>query len=85
MLLWQIGADWRFDPDFETEVEVTFTEDGPNRTLLNLRHRNLQRYGDNTEQMRAIFGHPGGWTGTLTRFVDFAAASSSGAETAHPH
>ena len=29
VLLWQIGADWQFDPEFETEVEVTFSEEGP--------------------------------------------------------
>jgi hypothetical protein len=72
VLLWQIGADWQFDPDFETEVDVTFTEDGSGRTRLDLRHRNLQRYGDQVEQMRAIFDSPGGWTGTLTRFVELA-------------
>jgi hypothetical protein len=72
VLLWQIGADWQFDPDFETEVDVTFTEDGSGRTRLDLRHRNLQRYGDQVEQMRAIFDSPGGWTGTLTRFVEVA-------------
>jgi hypothetical protein len=72
VLLWQIGADWQFDPNFETEVEVTFTEETSDRTRLDLRHRNLHRYGDNTEQMRAIFESPGGWTGTLTRFVDLA-------------
>ncbi|MGH3563239.1 MAG: SRPBCC domain-containing protein, partial [Mycobacterium sp.] len=45
VLLWQIGADWRFDPDFETEVEVNFAEESPGRTRVELRHRNLQRYG----------------------------------------
>ncbi|HYB38217.1 MAG TPA: SRPBCC family protein [Mycobacterium sp.] len=50
VLLWPIGADWQFDPDFETEVEVTFAEDGPDRTRLDLRHRNLQRYGDSTDR-----------------------------------
>ncbi|MGH3968986.1 MAG: hypothetical protein ACRDTV_12975, partial [Mycobacterium sp.] len=57
---------------FETEVEVTFTEENSDRTRLDLCHRNLQRYGDNAEQMRAIFDSPGGWTGTLARFVEFA-------------
>ncbi|MGH3558775.1 SRPBCC family protein [Mycobacterium sp.] len=72
VLLWQIGVDWRFDPGFETEVEVTFTEESPDRTRLDLRHRNLQRYGDAAEQMRAIFDSPGGWAGTLAGFVEFA-------------
>src|SRR5277367_43087 len=29
VLLWQIGADWQFDPEFETEVEVTFSVTAP--------------------------------------------------------
>lgn len=77
VLLWQIGADWQFDPTFETEVELTFSEEGPDRSRLDLRHRNLQRYGDNAEQMRAIFDDPSGWAGTLTAFVNFADAQVS--------
>jgi Activator of Hsp90 ATPase homolog 1-like protein len=73
VLLWQIGADWRFDPDFETEVEVTFTEENPDRTRLDLRHRNLQRYGEDAEQMRAIFDDPKGWAGTLASFAELCA------------
>jgi hypothetical protein len=76
VLLWQIGADWQFDPEFETEVEVTFTEEGPDRSRLDLRHRNLQHYGDSTDQMRAIFDDPAGWTGTLAGFVDLAAQTA---------
>jgi hypothetical protein len=75
VLLWQIGADWQFDPEFETEVEVTFSEDGADRCRLDLRHCNLQRYGASAEQMRAIFDDPAGWTGTLAAFVDLADAS----------
>lgn len=73
VMLWQIGADWRFDPAFETEVEVTFTQESPGRTRLDLVHRNLQRYGDDAEQMRAIFDDPAGWTGTLAGFADLCA------------
>ncbi|MCV7399259.1 SRPBCC domain-containing protein [Mycobacterium fragae] len=78
VLLWQIGADWQYDPDFETEIEVTFTAEDANRTRLDLRHQNLQRYGDNTEQMRAIFDDPAGWAGTLANFADLAAKAGSG-------
>ena len=72
VLLWQLTAEWKFDPEFETEVEVTFTEKEPERTTLALRHRNLQRYGEHAEQMRAIFDSPGGWTDTLNRFARLA-------------
>ena len=76
VLLWQIGADWHFDPDFETEVEVTFTEEDGGRTSVELRHRNLQRYGNATEQMRAIFDDPKGWAGTLSAFAEIANAET---------
>jgi len=77
VLLWQIGADWQFDPEFETEVEVTFSNEGPDRSRLHLRHCNLQRYGDHTDQMRAIFDDPAGWTGTLAGFVYLASAQAT--------
>lgn len=77
VLLWQIGADWQFDPEFETEVEVTFNEEGPDRSRLDLRHRNLQRYGDNTDQMRAVFDDPAGWTATLAGFAVLAGAQAA--------
>ena len=72
MLLWRITADWQFDPDLETEVEVTFTEAAPGHIRLDLRHRNLQRYGDRAEQMRAVFDSPGGWTDTFARLSELA-------------
>jgi uncharacterized protein YndB with AHSA1/START domain len=77
VLLWQIGADWQFDPEFETEVEVTFSEEGSDRCRLDLRHRNLQRYGDKADQMRATFEDPAGWTGILAGFVDLAGTQST--------
>ena len=76
VLLWQIGANWQFDPDFETDVEVTFVEEGSAHTRVELRHRNLQRYGDATDQMRAIFDDPKGWAGTLGAFADVVAAET---------
>jgi uncharacterized protein YndB with AHSA1/START domain len=72
VLLWQISSSWQFDPNFETDVEVTFTEESQGRTRVELAHRNLQRYGDAAEQMRAIFADPKGWAGTLARFADLA-------------
>ena len=72
VLLWQIRSDWKFDPEFETEVEVSFTNEATDRTRVDLAHRNLQRYGDDTEQMRSIFDQPNGWTGTLDGFAGLA-------------
>lgn len=72
VLLWQIGADWRFDPELETEVEVTFTAEPDGRTRVGLEHRHLERYGEKAEAMRALFESPGAWEGTLARFAGLA-------------
>jgi uncharacterized protein YndB with AHSA1/START domain len=61
-----------FDPDFATDVEVTFAETEPGRTTVDLRHRHLERYGDHADQMRALFDSPGGWSDTLDRCVRLA-------------
>ena len=62
-------------PELETDVEVTFTGDGPGRTRVDLTHRHLERYGEQAEAMRAVFDSPGGWDGTLAAFAEFAAGS----------
>jgi len=72
VLLWQIGANWTFDPDLETEVEISFNPDTAGGTRVELRHRHLERYGDQAEAMRAAFDSPGGWTATLTQYADLA-------------
>ena len=72
MLLWQIGANWAFDLGLETEVEVTFVEDVAGGTRVDLRHRHLERYGDQAEAIRGIFESPDGWKGTLARFAELA-------------
>jgi hypothetical protein len=73
VLLWQIGADWQYDPDLRTEVEVSFTAEGSRRTRLDPRHRNLQRDRGHTEQMR-VLDDSSGWTGVLARFLDILSA-----------
>lgn len=72
VLLWQIGVNWTFDPDLETEVEVSFIPEAVGHTRVELRHRHLERYGGQADTMRGIFESPDGWNGTLARFVDLA-------------
>src|SRR3954471_15856458 len=69
VLAWQIGADWAFDALLMTEVEVRFADAGEGRTRVELEHRDLERYGDRAEEMRATFGGDGGWNGLLQRFA----------------
>lgn len=58
LLAWQLGADFRFDPDFHTEIEITFTASGGG-TRVRLEHRNLERFGAAAETMAKSLN--GGW------------------------
>jgi len=69
LLLWQISADWKFDPDLITEVEVRFTEEGKNRTRVELEHRKLEAYGAAAKAMAESFGSEGGWSGLLAAYA----------------
>jgi uncharacterized protein YndB with AHSA1/START domain len=68
---WDIDLDWKIetDPDKTSEVEVRFTPDGPDRTRVELEHRNLDRHGAGWERMRDAVGSPGGWGAGLQRFA----------------
>jgi uncharacterized protein YndB with AHSA1/START domain len=72
VLAWQITGEWKYDPDFITEVELTFTAEGPKKTRVDLEHRNLSRFGVATEATRGMFDSPGGWTQTLAAFAKAA-------------
>lgn len=70
VLAWQISASWQFDPSLITEVEVTFTAQGPKQTLVVLEHRNLDRYGEAAAALRGML-EPG-WVGTLETYKTVA-------------
>ena len=67
LLAWQIGANWAYDPEFTTEVELTFEALSSGGTRLTLEHRNLERFGANAAQHAALLD--GGWP---TMLADFA-------------
>jgi uncharacterized protein YndB with AHSA1/START domain len=70
VLAWQLNADWRFDPSLETELELRFKPDGEHFTRVELEHRNLERFGDKAEAVRASIGAAEGWPGLLRRYAD---------------
>lgn len=74
MLSWQISGEWAYDADLWTELEITFTAEGPDRTRVELEHRGLDAYGDKMEAMRDLFDSPGAWRATLERFAEVAVA-----------
>ena len=75
LLAWQLNQDWRYDPNFVTELEVRFLSD-PGGTRVELEHRNIERFGAKAEEVRAALDSPEGWTGLLAAYkahVDQAA------------
>jgi uncharacterized protein YndB with AHSA1/START domain len=69
VITWQIGADWRYHPDLVTTVEITFLAEAPDRTLVRLEHRDLERFGPEAERMRDTFSGPGAWSATLSAYA----------------
>ena len=65
VLAWQLTREFKFDPDFETTVEVLFEEQGV-ATIVRFEHRDLERMGaDAVEQFEAM---DGGWGMLLELF-----------------
>jgi uncharacterized protein YndB with AHSA1/START domain len=73
VLSWDISADWKYDPELGTEVEIRFIAESPDTTRVELEHRKLDRYGAKTDAMRATFDSESGWAGILQRFAQAAA------------
>jgi uncharacterized protein YndB with AHSA1/START domain len=71
---WDISLAWQIETDYEktSEIEVRFTEQTPDRTLVELEHRNLDRHGEGWEQMQAAVGSPKGWLWGLERLAEYA-------------
>lgn len=71
VLAWQLNAEWTYDPDLETTVEVRFTEDG-DHTIVDFEHRDLERFGDKADETRQ--GMDGGWGELLAGYRRVAEA-----------
>jgi hypothetical protein len=69
---WDISPQWQIetDPDRTSEVEVRFIAETPERTRVELEHRNLDRHGDGWEGVREGVGSDEGWPLYLDRFSE---------------
>jgi Activator of Hsp90 ATPase homolog 1-like protein len=72
VLLWQLSAQWRFDPSVRTEVDVRFISIDESTTRVDLEHRGLEAYGADALEMQKTFGSPNGWSGMLEHFAQVA-------------
>ncbi|MBL7261708.1 SRPBCC family protein [Paractinoplanes lichenicola] len=68
---WDIGVQWTLETDLEntSEVEVRFIAETPDRTRVELEHRNLDRHGPGWESLRDGVADDQGWPLYLQRFV----------------
>jgi uncharacterized protein YndB with AHSA1/START domain len=68
---WDINPQWQLESDLErtSEVEVRFVEEGPNRTRVELEHRNLDRHGPGWESLRDGVDDAEGWPLYLDRYA----------------
>ena len=69
---WDISPYWQIesDPEKTSEVEVRFTAESPERTRVELEHRNLDRHGDGWEGVRAGVDSDEGWPLYLQRYAE---------------
>ena len=75
VLSWDINADWQYDPELKTELEIRFIAEGERRTRVELEHRRLDRYGARRDKMRRIFDSQGDWGRLLEGFARAATAA----------
>ena len=73
VLSWDITADWQYDPNLGTEIELRFIPEGKDGTRVELEHRRLDRYGARRDEMRRIFDTEGDWGRILEMFARVAA------------
>ncbi len=68
---WDIGPQWQIetDPENTSEVEVRFIVDTPQRTRVELEHRNIDRHGPGWEAVRDGIADDAGWPLYLARYV----------------
>jgi uncharacterized protein YndB with AHSA1/START domain len=70
LLAWQLNCEWGYDPELQTEVELTFTAAEHGGTRITLEHRHLERFGADAAAHAERLGS--GWPALLADFVAFA-------------
>jgi hypothetical protein len=79
VISWDISPQWQVEADLakSSEVEVRFIAETPDRTRVELEHRNLDRHGSGWETERDSVASEGGWPLYLGRFGDLVRDWSS--------
>jgi hypothetical protein len=67
-LIWQINSQWLADQTMRSEVDIRFTADGPDTTVVELLHHKFETMGEpaGTTMRDAVRR---GWPGLMERFA----------------
>src|ERR1700704_3008930 len=75
VMVWQVNAQWKPDPAMKSEVDVRFTADGSDATLVELLHHKFETMGADTgASMRNDVDR--GWPGLIERYAQEAELSN---------
>jgi uncharacterized protein YndB with AHSA1/START domain len=68
---WDIGPTWQLEtePENASEVEVRFIPESPDRTRVELEHRNIDRHGPGWQVVADGVGNEKGWLLYLKRYA----------------
>jgi hypothetical protein len=71
VISWDISPAWSIETDHtkSSEVEVRFIAEAPDRTRVELEHRNIERHGDGWDSIRDGVDGDNGWPLYLRRYV----------------
>jgi uncharacterized protein YndB with AHSA1/START domain len=68
VMVWQVNAQWKPDATMKSEVDVRFTADGPDATVLELVHHKFETMGAEAgASMRNDVDR--GWPGLIERYA----------------
>jgi uncharacterized protein YndB with AHSA1/START domain len=72
VISWDISPQWQIETNLEktSEVEVQFISEAPERTRVELEHRNLDRHGEGWQSLRDGVDSGDGWPLYLERFAE---------------
>jgi len=78
VLSWDITPQWQIEtePDNTSEVEVRFVAETPQRTRVELEHRNLDRHGPGWQAVSDGVADDAGWPLYLARYAGLFAEGS---------
>ena len=68
---WDIGPQWQIEtePDNTSELEVQFIAETPQRTRVELEHRDIDRHGPGWQSVSHGVAHDQGWPLYLNRYA----------------